>query len=110
MRGEPNINGVFIEPDEELVLPHPRMAWDRADIRLQQVEDGWAMGCAVHCNTGGMAMPCSARFGTYPSRDSAVDAAISRIRDRIKADKGTSDWREITQWLDGVKPAQMSLF
>lgn len=105
-----NKHGVIVAPDEEVILHHPRLAWDRADIRLHRVKAGWVMGCAAHSGSGGFAWPCSPRHGLFPSRDAALFAAISVIRNRIERDRGGAAWREITSWLDGLRPAQLSLF
>lgn len=105
-----NDHGVIVAPAEELILPHPRMAWARADIRLHRVDEGWAMGCAAHADSGGFAWPCSPQKRLFPSRDAALSAAMSAIRKRIERDQGGKAWREITSWLDNLRPAQMSLF
>lgn len=70
------------DPDEELRLPHPRMAWDLACIQLHRHEDGswmWAV------RTAGGGYKVGAKWGKFAAtRGDALHHAVRELEARLE--------------------------
>lgn len=69
------------EPDEVLSLPHPRLAWNRADIELHRHESGlWMWSASWHCDGGGRSYRVGEKWGNFAeSQDDALYYAVKEI-------------------------------
>lgn len=91
------------EADETLILPHPRLAWDRARIELHLHSDGlwmWSVSVAGDggCGGGYKVGPKWGRFAE--SRDDALAFAIAEARAKIGGQIGFQDH---LKWLSGLQ-------
>lgn len=91
------------EADETMILPHPRLAWDRARIELHQHTDGlwmWSVSLSGDngCGGGYKVGPKWGRFAA--SRDDALHYAVQEARDKIGGRPGFADH---LKWLDGLQ-------
>lgn len=100
-----------IEPDEVLVLPHPRYAWDRCRIELHRHTDDdslpragrlWMWSTSWQTPDRGSSYRVGAKWGQFAeTRDDALFHAIAEIRERM----GELDDPEaaiILRWLEGL--------
>lgn len=95
---------VVKSPDEEMVLPHPRLAWPRAVIQLHKHDTGlWMWGTGFHSHNHGMGYRVGAKWGKFAeSRSDALFYACQEIRSGIKEDS-SKDAAEIRQWLAKIE-------
>ena len=94
---------VVREPDVVLSLPHPRMAWNYADIELHQHDDGLWMWATSYCSDGaGGGYRVGAKWGHFAeTRDDALYYAIAELKERL-ARRPCADASKILTWLEGL--------
>lgn len=85
--------------DETLALPHPRLAWNRAEIELHRHDNGlWMWSASWHCDMGGSSYRVGPKWGKFAeTRDDALFYAVCEIRDRLR-DKDGADAAQILAW------------
>ena len=94
---------------ERLTLPHKRMAWPWAEIKLGRKGGSWFFGIDYNLPGGeGGGGPCCA--GPHESRADAVMAGVQQLRRQIK--DRLSIAAKHTAWLDEIERGlqQPSLF
>jgi hypothetical protein len=117
-----NARGVY-EPDERLSLPRPTKGWrgcNLADIEIANLGEYWIWATCFAMHTGdchGSASPLVDdgerpwMSHRSPSREAAIDAAASNLRDRLAPrSEHCADARAVLVWLDSLNPAQPDLF
>lgn len=91
---------------ERLVLNHPKMAFDRAEIQLHQHTDGlWMWATAAHGTNGGYGYNVGPKWGRFAkTRDEALWLAADEIEKRIreKREQGEAE-RLIFAWCSQKK-------
>lgn len=90
------------EADETLILPHPRLAWDRGRIELHRHTDGlWMWSVLLGGEGEGGGYKVGPKWGRFAeSRDDALFYAVREARKKI-GDK--SGYRDHLKWLDGLQ-------
>lgn len=73
------------EIDEVLFLPHPKMAWHRAEIELHQHIDGtWMWSASFNAGGRGHSYRVGPKWGRFAAtRDDALRLAVKEIEDRL---------------------------
>lgn len=90
------------EADETLILPHPRLAWDRARIELHRHTDGlWMWSVSLHGDEGaGGGYKVGPKWGRFAeSRDDALFFAVQEATKKIGDKPG---FRDHVKWLEGL--------
>jgi hypothetical protein len=103
-------------PVETLTLPHPKMAWPWAELRIGRIQDEWFVAYDYSLPTGeGGGGPLGywtswKERHAHPSRDAALSAGIAELRRRIGDRTDTAKLH--LDWLDGLEASlrQPSLF
>ncbi len=72
--------------DEVLILPHPRMAWNQAEIELHRLQSGlWMWSTEANRGTSGWGYRVGGKWNNFAeTRDDALFYAIKEMRQRIK--------------------------
>lgn len=117
-----NAHGAY-EPDERLSLPRPVKGWrgcNLADIEIANLGEYWiwATSFAMHTDdcrgsTSPLVDDGERTWMSHraPTRDAAIDAAASHLRDRLTPrSERCADARAVLAWLDTLHPAQADLF
>lgn len=89
------------DPDETLALPHPRLAWNRAQIELHRHENGlWMWSTCWQCGNAGSGYRVGEKWGKFAqSRDDALFYAKREISSRLKGSLGI-EAEKILLWLE----------
>ena len=98
-RVDPDEPVLLTSPDEELILPHPRMAWDSARIQLHQQTDGlWMWATSFGTSQRGSGYAIGAKWGNFAeTRDDALHWAIQELSGRLKPE--IPEEKRICTWL-----------
>lgn len=104
------------EPVERITLPHPKMAWPWAELRLGRIGDEWFVAYDYTLPSGeGGGGPLGywtswEEKHAHPSRDAALTAGIADLRRRI-GDRAHIAKKHL-DWLDEIEAGlrQPSLF
>lgn len=93
-----------IEPDFAFRLPHPRMAWDRAEIEIHRYEDGkWMWSASFLADSEGSSYRVGPKWGKFAeTREDALFFAAEELQGRL-ARKRSADVTLILKWLDALK-------
>lgn len=97
---------VVVDPDEALVLPHPRMAWERARIELHRHSDGlWMWSASWQCNNAGRCYGVGAKWGKFAeTRDDALFYAVAELRAGLaERDIDRSEASAIMKWAGSLQ-------
>ncbi len=88
---------------EHLFLPHPRLAWNRADIKLHRHTDGlWMWSTSVNCDESGRGYQVGPKWGNFAeSRDDALYYAVQEIANHLNSSK-SADARAIKAWAEAL--------
>lgn len=99
-RNGPVIKG---DVDETLTLPHPRMAWDYAEIELHRHTDGlWMWSVSWNADMGGGGYRVGAKWGKFAeTRDDALYYACCELETRVRGDG--KEAALIMKWVAGLK-------
>lgn len=93
-------------PDETLVLPHPRLAWDLARIELHRHTDGLWMWSASTCGRGYKVGPKWGQFARsrgdalYHGAQEILDQA-AKVRDPAAVFLSPAQHGQIQAWARG---------
>lgn len=94
-------NGSVVQGDvdEYLFLPHPRMAWHRAEIELHRHENGlWMWSTSWHCEEQGSGYRVGPKWGKFAeSRADALFYAVREITSRLDG-RDSADAKQIIAW------------
>lgn len=104
---------VAVDPDgpvvrgdvnEALVLPHPRMAWDYAEIELHRHDNGlWMWSTSYNADMSGGGYRVGAKWGKFAeTRDDALFYACCEIESNLRGHDGR-DAALILKWIEGLK-------
>lgn len=112
-----NEHGVY-SPTEVLRLPRDRKGWrgmDLCEIELADLGDHWIWATGFTMFSGdcwGSYSPLRKVHGREAAtRGEAIQAASDHLRAKLAGRAaGFPDARAIIAWLDGLRPAQLSLF
>ena len=89
-----------IEIVERLTLPHPRMAWPWAEIKLGRKDGAWFFGIDYNLPGGeGGGGPCA--DGPHEKREDAILAGAQYLRRRIGDRLSIASLH--TAWLDEIE-------
>lgn len=93
-----------VNPDFTFRLPHPRMAWDRAEIEVHRHEDGlWMWSASFMAESEGSSYRVGPKWGKFAaSREDALSFAVDELQARLGR-KGGSDAVLILKWLQALK-------
>ncbi len=105
---DPDGGVVIGEPDFAFRLPHPRYAWDRAEIEIHQHTDGLWMWSSSWCDGGqGSCYRVGPKWGKFAeTRDDALFYACRELEQRLSVQDG----REavlILEWVRALKGDQV---
>lgn len=91
------------EIDEHLFLPHPRMAWHQAEIKLHRHTNGlWMWSTATSRGGAGWGYHVGPKWNNFAeSRDDALFYAVQEIQEKVQGSvhKQPSD-AAILAWLE----------
>jgi len=92
------------DPDETIILPHPRLAWDRVRIELHHFDSGWTWSTEVTTNLGGWGYRVGSKWGQFAkTRDDALYFAAREIIERLERRTNLGpDAALIIKWAKGV--------
>lgn len=91
------------EPDTYLFLPHPRLAWHRAEICLHPWGDLWMWSTCWGLDGSGGGYAFSPKWGKFAdSKDDALFYAIRELREKIERETCDAS-NAIRKWLDGLQ-------
>lgn len=92
------------DPDFTFRLPHPRMAWDRAEIKIHRHTDGlWMWSTSHHADMGGGGYRVGAKWGKFAeTREDALFYACEEL-ERHLGDRDTADVALIRKWVLALK-------
>jgi len=87
------------EVDEFLCLPHPRLAWNRAEIELHRHENGlWMWSASWHCDNCGSSYRVGPKWGKFAeTRDDALFYAVRELTAALEG-KDTPEAKQILEW------------
>lgn len=93
-----------LDPDFTFTLPHPRMAWHRAEIEVHQHTNGlWMWSTSFTADMCGGGYRVGAKWGKFAqSRDDALFYACEELQQRLEG-KDTPDVVLIRRWMQGLK-------
>lgn len=97
---KPNGTVVREDPHETLVLPHPRMAWERARIELHRHENSlWMWSTSWQCDDSGRGYRVGEKWGKFAhSRHDALFYAVREITSGLEGHDGP-EAKQILSWL-----------
>lgn len=92
------------DPDFTFRLPHPRYAWDRAEIEVHRHIDGlWMWSASYNADLGGSGYRVGPKWGRFAqTREDALFYACEEIVSRLH-EKATADALLILKWADALK-------
>lgn len=92
------------DPDFTFLLPHPRMAWDRARIEIHRHVDGlWMWSTSSQTNDRGHSYRVGAKWGKFAeSREDALFYACEEMEHHLSANDG-QDFVLIKNWVAALK-------
>lgn len=96
---EPYGSVVQGDVDEFLYLPHPRLAWNRAEIELHRHDNGlWMWSTGWNCDNGGGGYRVGPKWGKFAqTRNDALFYAVRELTARF-ARKESLASNEILAW------------
>lgn len=87
---------------ETLLLPHPRMAWERARIELHPHDGLWMWSVSYNCSGFGGGYKVGVKWGRFAeTRDDALFYAVAEIEAGLARHTGR-DAAEILSWARGL--------
>lgn len=97
---DPDGHVVQGDVDEFLFLPHPRLAWNHAEIELHRHDDGlWMWSASWHCDSCGHGYRVGPKWGKFAqTRDDALFYAVREITSRLEG-KDSPEAKQILKWL-----------
>lgn len=95
------------EPDFVYTLPHPRLAWNRAEIEIHRHENGlWMWSTEWNCDNGGGGYRVGAKWGKFAeTRDDALFYAACELEAKLEGKTG-ADALLILKWAASLKDGQ----
>lgn len=92
------------EPHFTFRLPHPRYAWERAEIEVHQHEGGlWMWSTSHNADMGGGGYRVGAKWGNFAeTREDALFYACVELERKLEG-KVTSDVLMIQKWVANLK-------
>lgn len=93
-----------IEPDFVFRLPHPRMAWDRAEIEIHRHSNGlWMWSTSYSADWCGHGYRVGAKWGNFAeNREDALFYACEELERSLQG-KETHDVLLIQKWVLALK-------
>ena len=93
-----------LDPDFTFRLPHPRMAWDRAEIEIHRHENGlWMWSTSHMADMSGSCYRVGAKWGRFAeTREDALFYACEELERHLKG-KDTADVILIRKWVAALK-------
>lgn len=92
------------DPDFTFRLPHPRMAWDRADIEIHRHDNGlWMWSTSYMADMGGGGYRVGEKWGKFAAtREDALFYACEELERRLDG-QDTQDATLIRNWVFAIK-------